>query len=132
MQWTLEPGAKVINGDVCNKAIAYFRGRVITAWYNPKLPISDGPYKLCGLPGMIYAFSDQENVFNAELTSINKIPNRVVYPKLKLHGNFAKFRELYLRGKKKYDANNELNSVNPNCVNCLNSKVVFTSLEIDK
>jgi hypothetical protein len=37
----------------CKKATTNFRGRYWEAWYTEEIPIGQGPWKLCGLPGMI-------------------------------------------------------------------------------
>ncbi|RQE01044.1 GLPGLI family protein, partial [Prevotella intermedia] len=40
-------------GMECKKATTNFRGRYWEVWYTEDIPISQGPWKLCGLPGMI-------------------------------------------------------------------------------
>ena len=37
----------------CFMATADYHGRKWTAWFAPEIPVSDGPWKLCGLPGII-------------------------------------------------------------------------------
>jgi GLPGLI family protein len=44
---------KKINGYICNKAITHFRGRDYEAWFTPEIPITFGPFKFKGLPGLI-------------------------------------------------------------------------------
>ena len=48
-------------------ATADFRGRRWTAWFATDIPVSDGPWKLGGLPGLILeAYDDgQQHVFTA-------------------------------------------------------------------
>jgi GLPGLI family protein len=38
---------------ICQKASGQFRGRTYEVWFAPDLPISSGPFKLGGLPGLI-------------------------------------------------------------------------------
>ncbi len=38
---------------MCQKATTRYGGRNYTAWFAPDIPISDGPYKFNGLPGLI-------------------------------------------------------------------------------
>lgn len=60
MNWQLIKGDTIICGYACKKAIMNFRGKHWTAWYALKLPISDGPWKLHGLPGLILcAYEDK-------------------------------------------------------------------------
>lgn len=59
-EWTLhEESAKTILGHECQKATCTFRGRVWTAWFALDVPISDGPWKFSGLPGLIMEAYDE-------------------------------------------------------------------------
>ncbi|MEM7372546.1 MAG: GLPGLI family protein [Bacteroidota bacterium] len=51
--WTIQQEEKIIAELLCKKATAHFRGRDYTAWFTPELPFNFGPWKLCGLPGLI-------------------------------------------------------------------------------
>jgi GLPGLI family protein len=51
--WTFQPESKKILGYECKKALTKFRGRDYVAFYCPSIPISNGPYKFQGLPGLI-------------------------------------------------------------------------------
>ena len=52
-EWTLYEDTTSILGMECKKATTNFRGRYWEVWYTEEIPISQGPWKLCGLPGMI-------------------------------------------------------------------------------
>ena len=58
--WQLLKGDSIVCGYPCHKAIAAFRGRVWTVWYTLDLPYGDGPWKLCGLPGLVLEASEAE------------------------------------------------------------------------
>ena len=59
-EWTLhEESAKTILGHECQKATCTFRGREWTAWFALDVPISDGPWKFSGLPGLIMEAYDE-------------------------------------------------------------------------
>lgn len=58
--WTLKTDTRQIGSLVCRKAEAMVRGRYYTAWYAPDIPISSGPWKLYGLPGLILEATDAE------------------------------------------------------------------------
>jgi len=65
----------------CRKATTYFRGRKYIAWYAEDIAISNGPWKFCGLPGLIVSVSDDENHFSYKLTSIDlksKFDDRII------------------------------------------------------
>ncbi len=53
--WRMEvrPEKVTILGYTCDEASMTFRGRSYHVWYTPQIPLSEGPWKLSGLPGMI-------------------------------------------------------------------------------
>lgn len=57
-QWTLLSDTATLLTYPCRKATCRFRGRTYTAWYTPEIPVSEGPWKLCGLPGFIMKAED--------------------------------------------------------------------------
>jgi GLPGLI family protein len=59
MVWNLEKDDKMIDSFQCFKATTYFKGRNYIAWYCPKIPLPDGPWKLGGLPGLILEAYDE-------------------------------------------------------------------------
>lgn len=58
-EWNIESDSmKVVLGHECQKATCSFRGRKWTAWFALDVPVSDGPLKFCGLPGLIMEVYD--------------------------------------------------------------------------
>ena len=54
IDWTIcEDSTILVLGYDCHKATAKFRGRTWTVWYAEDIPLSIGPWKLGGLPGLI-------------------------------------------------------------------------------
>ena len=69
--WQLVPDSTAtIMGHQCNMAEADFRGRKWRAWYAGDIPLSEGPWKLCGLPGLILRASDTEQQYRFEIAGI--------------------------------------------------------------
>ena len=64
-QWTITDSTREVLGYTCQQATADFRGRHWTAWFATDIPVSDGPWKLGGLPGLILEAYDerQQHVF---------------------------------------------------------------------
>ncbi len=65
--WTMGDSTREVLGYTCQQATADFRGRHWTAWFATDIPVSDGPWKLGGLPGLILEAYDegQQHVFTA-------------------------------------------------------------------
>ena len=65
--WTIGDSTREVLGYTCQQATADFRGRRWTAWFATDIPVSDGPWKLGGLPGLILEAYDegQQHVFTA-------------------------------------------------------------------
>ena len=63
--WTMVDSTREVLGYTCQQATADFRGRRWTAWFTTDIPVSDGPWKLGGLPGLILEAYDegQQHVF---------------------------------------------------------------------
>lgn len=58
LNWVLnKDDTKKIGGYTCKKATLDWRGRKYTAFYTEEIPLSNGPYKFKGLPGMILEIS---------------------------------------------------------------------------
>jgi len=80
--WQITTERKKIGDFECVKAISKpFRGRVYEAWFAPEIPISGGPWKLCGLPGLILEAKDQsgEVSFVMEKLTINPTERKAIF-----------------------------------------------------
>lgn len=53
IEWTPTDSSTNVLGYECFMAVADYHGRRWTAWFAPEIPVNDGPWKLCGLPGII-------------------------------------------------------------------------------
>lgn len=71
-QWEIEDSVKTILGYECQKAVTDFRGRRWVAWFAPDIPVSEGPWKLSGLPGLILDAHDVKNHYHFYATGILK------------------------------------------------------------
>lgn len=63
-EWEISDETKEILGYQCFKATTDYRGRRWTAWFAPEIPVQDGPWKLCGLPGLILEAVDNHREFH--------------------------------------------------------------------
>ncbi|TFH93932.1 GLPGLI family protein [Porphyromonas levii] len=76
IQWTILPEKKVIHSYSCQKATSTFLGRNYEAWFTMGIPISVGPYKFLGLPGLILEIKDTDNDYHWLCTGIS-LPKKV-------------------------------------------------------
>jgi len=75
----LSDSTTIIKEHPCVLAVADYRGRKWYAWYAEDIPLSEGPWKLCGLPGLILRAYDSENQYRFELSGIrNGRPEEVI------------------------------------------------------
>jgi len=75
MQWQLMPGqTKQIGNYTCNKAELQFRGTTMIAFYALDLPISFGPLKFKGLPGVIL------ELYSKDHPDLSWLATKITYP----------------------------------------------------
>jgi len=72
-EWRIDNNTDTtILGYRCKKATTHFAGRGYTAWFTLDVPVSEGPYKFYGLPGLIVYIEDTQKQHRFELTGIQK------------------------------------------------------------
>ena len=73
-KWTIVNNQKsTIAGYPCQKAITSYSGRTYEAWFTREIPVSEGPYKFYGLPGLIVKISDTRQQYTFELVKLKKL-----------------------------------------------------------
>lgn len=72
-QWNITEEKDSVAGYACQLAEAKFRGRTWRAWFTMDIPISDGPWKLCGLPGLILKAEDSEKHYQFTCIEIKAV-----------------------------------------------------------
>lgn len=88
--WTIYPDTLSIMTYLCQKATCHFRGRNYVAWFALDIPISNGPWKFGGLPGLILMVYDENKTYQFECIKIEN--NKKKYP-LKIY-NYIKYKEI--------------------------------------
>jgi len=82
MNWKIEANRDtVITGYKCLKASTELWGRKFIAWFTLDIPVSYGPYKFCGLPGLIIQISDSKKQHSFTIYTVKKIKGnqRAIY-----------------------------------------------------
>lgn len=101
-EWTVLDSARQILGYDCRQAVTDFRGRKWTAWFTPEIPVSAGPWKLWGLPGLIIEAKDLRSHYHYILKSVTQPSNDSIA--LNTFGrNYRNVSRIeYLRAKEAY------------------------------
>jgi len=71
--WELLSDTDTILGYYCQKAQCSWRGRDWEAWFTSEIPISEGPWKFYGLPGLITKLHDTKKHYSFELIGFQEI-----------------------------------------------------------
>lgn len=99
--WELTNDTVTVCGYLCYKAFTSFGGKKWIAWYAPELAISDGPWKLYGLPGLILKASDSTGIHSFEAFTINRssfpiyLPVNYDYLKISKKDYLSKSKQFY-------------------------------------
>jgi GLPGLI family protein len=68
--WEIGQDTLRIASYLCQNATCRFRGRDYTAWFTTDIPISNGPWKFGGLPGLILKVYDKDRQYVFECIGI--------------------------------------------------------------
>lgn len=103
--WNISDSSKNVLGYSCQRATCTFRGRQYEAWFTLDIPVSDGPWKFSGLPGLIMEISDVGSQYSFAIVGIEKVNNEsIVFSKpITENGKHIKTtRNEFLNGLKHY------------------------------
>lgn len=78
MKWILLSEQKQIGDFLCEKAKTTFRGRTYEVWYTTEIPITYGPWKFNGLPGLMVEIKDTQGIYTWQLTSFTQNADIVI------------------------------------------------------
>lgn len=74
INWNISNETKKVENYTLQKAITQFGGRNWTAWFCKDIPFNEGPFKLRGLPGLIFELSDDKRNFIYNLVKSQELP----------------------------------------------------------
>ncbi|MBD5373973.1 MAG: GLPGLI family protein [Bacteroides sp.] len=78
LDWELTDSVATVLGYQCQSARCRFRGREWRVFYTEEIPLSDGPWKLHGLPGLIMKVSDAKGHYIFECIGIKSKADRPI------------------------------------------------------
>lgn len=80
VKWEISNSVEKQNGYNAQKAVVNFGGRIWTAWFTKDIPVSDGPYKFSGLPGLIVKLEDDKGDYKFDLVQKINLNNAFEEP----------------------------------------------------
>lgn len=102
LNWEIGDSISTVLDYECNLATADYHGRKWIAWFVPDVAVQDGPWQLCGLPGLIMKAETEDGEYGFEITGFQQCKesfkpilinpdklfktNRKAYLKMKDHG----------------------------------------------
>ncbi|MGG7439317.1 GLPGLI family protein [Chryseobacterium arthrosphaerae] len=72
-KWRITDQKKKMGNLNCQAALLTYAGRNYKAWFTNDIPVSDGPYKFYGLPGLIVEMEDDKKHYKFELISYKNL-----------------------------------------------------------
>ena len=98
IDWKIMNDLKEVAGHICMKAFTEdtFRNQKIVAWFAQDIPISAGPDRFSGLPGMILEIdiNDGAMIMSADKIELKKLTTELDLPK-KIKSKKVKFAEYH-------------------------------------
>ncbi len=102
LNWKLLPEKKQIGSYRCQRASALFRCAEYEAWFTTDIPLSVGPWKVGGLPGLIVSLSNKRTKITYKLLSA-KYPliesSVVIVAPIPSKGKFMSFKDFATKEK---------------------------------
>ena len=96
IRWKLHAETDSVCGMPCQRATATYGGREWTAWFCSEIPSSAGPWRLCGLPGLILR-AEADGVHTFTCSHLDFVREPILYTPAEnavkaKHPRFVKFR----------------------------------------
>lgn len=132
--WQLTNEKRILESRTLKKATMSFRGRNYIAWYDESIPLSNGPWKFGGLPGLIIEIFDESFEVYWRLIRLENSEDKLpVLPK-SVTETFADYRKLYrdkfFKLKKSIESINAID--NPDCTNCATTTKTVTDKSVER
>lgn len=101
IEWQIGEEGKTVLGYLCQKATGSLYGRNWTVWFTMDIPVSDGPWLLWGLPGLILEATDGDNIFHFTTVELSNDASLSVKPTDKKYIKCT--REEFLNQRAKFE-----------------------------
>lgn len=96
--WQYMDEKKMIGQYECQKATCKFGGREYEVWFAPDIPISDGPWKFNGLPGLVMEANDVQHHYEFQFLGMRPCAGEIAVPEDEYvktsKGDFLRLKQL--------------------------------------
>ena len=110
-KWNITQETKEILGHTCQQATTTLWGRTWNVWFTLDIPVGEGPWLLCGLPGLILEAVDSENLFHFKAIELKNFNGTLEEPNSKKIIRCTKKEFLTLRKKYEDDPTRGLSAI---------------------
>ena len=76
--WEPVDSVKTVLRYDCQMAVADYHGRRWKAWFAPEIPVQEGPWQLCGLPGLIMEAQSDGGEYKFVITGVEKTEEQIL------------------------------------------------------
>ena len=105
LDWEIQGDTARIGEFICQLATLDFGNRKWLAWFAADIPIPDGPYKFCGLPGLIVRIHDEKRLWHFELEHIQRNPKTAWLNFSRQHRPILTTKSQFFADKRHYQNN---------------------------
>lgn len=114
ISWVLTNETKAINKFIAHKATTNFRGREWEVWFTYDIPMSYGPWKLRGLPGLILEAKEKTEKIYFSAIKVEKTPDSAIslYNSIPKTGVKKTYEEFVVASEKRLKESFESRKVN--------------------
>ena len=98
LTWELGDSIKNVLGFECQNAFTDYHGRKWEAWFTTDIPFQDGPWQLCGLPGLIMEAITEDGMYSFEITGVQEC-NEYFKPTFETDKYYVSKRKSFLKSK---------------------------------
>lgn len=99
LNWQTADSTMTVLGYECILATADYHGRKWKAWFAPEIAVQDGPWQLCGLPGLIMKADTEDGLFGFSITGIQECDEEFKKTHINKDKLFKSNRMAYLKMK---------------------------------
>lgn len=125
IKWNVDKETSKIGIYNVQKATADYGGRKWTAWFTTQIPISDGPYKFSGLPGLIIKMEDSKKDYRFELVKSEKIKKE--YSQVERYKNAVKINKAAFAKLEKRQREDPVSLLPPPPMSASGENTIFTA-----